>query len=545
MIPVLIRQASGLRTIRIGQRTQCDLELLATGGFSPLTTFMGEADYRSVLTTMRLVSGLPFPIPITLPVDPKDLPHRGETVVLTEEHNRPLALLTVEEIFQRDSREAELVAGTADPKHSLVTEMASWPNTCISGTLRVLGLPEHYDFTALRRTPSETRAILESMGSANVVAFQTRNPMHRVHEELTKRAAAAVDGTLLIQPVVGMTKPGDVDHYTRVRCYKALVDHYYDPNRTLLSLLPLAMRMAGPREAVWHALVRRNYGVNHFIVGRDHASPGSGSDGKPFYGPTDAQDLLRHFEREVGVVMVPFDELLYLPTEGRYARRSEIAPGTETWSISGTQLRENYLAQGKPLPSWFTRPETAEILQQAYRPRTEQGLCIWLTGLPCSGKSTIAEILQVMLLEHGRHVTMLDGDVVRQHLSKGLGFSKEDRIANNLRIAFVAEEIVKHGGIVICPAVSPYDEAREQARAMVGPEGFLLVYVDTPLALCEERDVKGMYAAARAGRIKGFTGVDDPYEVPRKPDVTLRTDTSTAMECAQAVFERLVQGGYV
>ncbi len=541
----MIRESSGRRTIRIGQRAQCDLELLATGGFSPLTTFMGEADYRSVLTTMRLSQGLPFPIPITLPIDPKDVPHRGETVVLTEEHNRPLALLTVEEIFERDPHEAELVAGTSDPKHSLVAEMASWPSTCISGELRVLSLPEHYDFTALRRTPSQTRNILESMGSPNVVAFQTRNPMHRVHEELTKRAAEEVNGTLLIQPVVGMTKPGDVDHYTRVRCYKALVDQYYDPNRTLLSLLPLAMRMAGPREAVWHAIVRRNYGVNHFIVGRDHASPGSGSDGKPFYGPTDAQGLLRHFEREVGVVMVPFDELLYLPTENRYARRSEITPGTETWSISGTQLRENYLAKGKALPSWFTRPETAEILQQAYRPRTAQGLCIWLTGLPCSGKSTIAEILQVMLLEHGRHVTMLDGDVVRQHLSKGLGFSKEDRIANNLRIAFVAEEIVKHGGMVICPAVSPYEEAREEARAMVGPDGFLLVYVDTPLAVCEERDVKGMYAAARAGRIKGFTGVDDPYEVPRKPDLVLATASASAMECAQTVLERLVQGGYV
>lgn len=535
----LVKESGSLRTIRLTQRAQCDLELLATGGFSPLDRFMGQADYQRVIHHMRLEGGLPFPIPVTLPV--QEAPAIGETVVLTDERNTPLALLTVEEVFERDPDEARLVTGTTDPKHPLVAEMAGWPSTYVSGPMRVLHLPSHYDFKELRRTPAETRAALAEMGHGNVVAFQTRNPLHRVHEELTKRAAAEVGGTLLIHPVVGMTKPGDVDHYTRVRCYRALVEHYYDQGSTLLSLLPLAMRMAGPREAVWHAIIRRNHGVNHFIVGRDHASPGLDSQGKPFYGPTEAQDLLRSVEAEVGVKMVPFDELVYLPDEDRYERRDRIPEGATTWSISGTQLREEYLAGGKPMPEWFTRPETAEILRQAYKPKSEQGMCIWLTGLPCSGKSTIAEILQVMLLEQGRTSTILDGDVVRTHLSKGLGFSREDRIANNLRIAFVASEIVKYGGIAICPAVSPFEEAREKAREIVGAEKFLLVYVDTPVEVCEERDVKGMYAAAKAGKIKGFTGVDAPYEVPVGAHLRIKTLKATPLACSQDVYHALFE----
>jgi sulfate adenylyltransferase len=366
-----------------------------------------------------------------------------------------------------------------------------------------------------------------------------------VHEELTKRAIAEVEGVLLLHPSVGMTKPGDVDHYTRVRTYKALAQNYYDPDRIVLSLLPLAMRMAGPKEALWHAIIRRNHGANHMIVGRDHAGPGIDSTGKPFYGPYDAQALVREFEDEVGVTMMPFSELLYLPDEDRYEETSKIPRGTRTATISGTQVREEFLGKGRLLPTWFTRPETAEILAEAYPPRHRQGLCIWLTGLSGSGKSTTAAVLEVLLLEAGRQVTELDGDVVRTHLSKGLGFTREDRDTNILRIGFVASEIVRHGGTVMCAAVSPYRETREAVRAMMDEDQFIEVFVDTPLSVCEQRDVKGMYAKARRGEIKEFTGISDPYEAPLNPEITLDTVGFTPEENARRIMAELARRGFV
>jgi sulfate adenylyltransferase len=423
--------------------------------------------------------------------------------------------------------------------------MHRWGRLNISGPLRVFQLPKHYDFQELRLTPAQTRARLEGFGYANVVAFQTRNPLHRVHEELTKRAAQAVGGVLLLHPVVGLTKPGDVDHYTHVRAYKALATGYYDPHRMLLALLPLAMRMAGPREALWHALIRRNYGANHFIVGRDHAGPGKDSTGKPFYGPYDAQDLLQRYSAELGVQMVPCHELLYLPDEERYEELSRIPSATRTASISGTQVREQYLNQGRLLPDWFTRPEVAEILAETYPPRHRQGVCIWFTGLSGAGKSTTAEVLTVLLLEHGRQVTVLDGDVVRTQLSKGLGFSKEDRDTNIRRIGFVAAEIVRHGGVAVCAAVSPYRATRNYVRTLVGAEHFVEVLVDTPLEVCEARDTKGMYAKARRGEIKGFTGIDDPYEPPESPEITLDTMIHTPEDNARRILEHLLQQGFV
>ncbi|MBI3762227.1 MAG: adenylyl-sulfate kinase, partial [Chloroflexi bacterium] len=363
--------------------------------------------------------------------------------------------------------------------------------------------------------------------------------------ELTKRAAQEVNGVLLLHPVVGMTKPGDVDHYTRVRTYKALADNYYDPSRIVLSLLPLAMRLAGPREALWHALIRRNFGANHLIVGRDHASPGVDSTGKPFYGPYDAQELVERFSTELGMGVVPFTELVYLPEEGRYEEVSKIPAEAQTASISGTQVREQYLNNGKKLPGWFTRPEVAEILAETYPPRHRQGACIWFTGLSGAGKSTTAEVLTVLLLEHGRQVTVLDGDVVRTHLSKGLGFGKEDRDTNIRRIGFVAAEIVRHGGIVICAAVSPYRATRNDARNMVGRDHFVEIFVDTPLEVCESRDTKGMYAKARRGEIKEFTGIDDPYEPPLHAELTLDTVSHSPEENARLILGFLIDKGFV
>jgi sulfate adenylyltransferase len=381
-----------------------------------------------------------------------------------------------------------------------------------------------------------------------VVAFQTRNPLHRIHEELTKRAAAQVKGSLIVHPVVGMTKPGDVDHYTRVRIYKALVENYYDQKSTLLSLLPLAMRMAGPKEALLHAIIRRNHGASHFIVGRDHAGPGKDSTGKLFYGPYDAQEMMKQYEHEIGVKMIPFEELVYLPDQDCYVEAKDVPPGAKTLNISGTQVRDDYLAKGKLLPEWFTRPETAEILREMYPPRHKQGFCIWFTGLSGSGKSATTQVLTSLMLERGREIMVLDGDVVRTHLSKGLGFSKEDRDTNIMRIGFVASEIARASGAVICAAISPYRAARREARKMVG-ENFIEVYMDTPVEICEERDVKGLYAKARQameeGKPMGFTGVDDPYEPPIDPEITLQGYGSTPEENARKVLEYLETQGYI
>lgn len=541
----LIKQAGTYPTIRMTTRQTHDMEMLAVGAFSPLTQFMGQADYRCVLDDMKLSDGTIWPIPVILTIDAETLPKHAEWVTLRDVHNQIMAVMRLEEVFRFNWQEdSEKVYGTTDLKHPMVSEMAGWDGLCIAGEMKVLNLPSYDDFVDLRLTPAETRTKLEAMGNHHVVAFQTRNPMHRVHEELTKLASQQIGGSLLIHPVVGMTKPGDVNHYTRVRIYKALVENYYDHN-TLLSLLPLAMRMGGPREAVWHAIIRRNYGVNHFIVGRDHAGPGNDSAGNPFYGPYDAQTLLKQFESEVGVKMVPFEMMVYLPEEDRYELISQVPEGAKVANISGTEVREDYLAKGVPLPEWFTRKETAQILLDAYPPRFKQGFCIWFTGLSGAGKSTIASKLVNMLQEYGKNPTVLDGDVVRTHLSKGLTFSKEDRDTNILRISFVAGEIVRHSGTVICAAISPYRQARREARKMVMEGHFIEVFVDTPLEVCEERDIKGLYAMARAGELKNFTGIDDPYEEPVEPEITLKTVGISPQENAKKIIEYLIDVGYL
>jgi sulfate adenylyltransferase len=542
----LAQRANELPSLQLSPRSLCDLELLSIGAFSPLDRFMGKADYTRVLEEMRLANGTLFPIPITLPVQDAQFVQNGKDIALRSPQNELLAVMTVEEVFEWDSaREAQLALGTTDVRHPLIAEMASWGKLCISGPLKVLNLPKHYDFSELRKTPAEVRFTLEALGHTNVVAFQTRNPIHRAHEELTKRASEQIDGGLLIHPVVGLTKPGDVDHYTRVRAYKALVQRYYDKNRTVLSLLPLAMRMAGPREALWHAIIRRNYGANYFIVGRDHAGPGKDSEGRPFYGPYDAQNLLQKFESEIGVKMVPFKEIVYLPDEDRFEEQDRVPAGTRIASISGTEVRVDYLGNGKSLPEWFTRPETAAILSTISLPTHHQGFCVWFTGLSGAGKSTIAEILAILLMEHGRQVTLLDGDVVRTHLSKGLGFSKEDRDTNILRIGFVASEIVRHHGLVICAAVSPYRAARNECRSMVGKDRFIEIFVDTPLEVCEQRDIKGMYAKARRGEIKGFTGIDDPYEEPLHSEIRLDTTSCLPEDNARQIVSHLLDKGFL
>ncbi|HEX7331017.1 MAG TPA: bifunctional sulfate adenylyltransferase/adenylylsulfate kinase [Pyrinomonadaceae bacterium] len=542
----IMSRAALLPRLQLKQRNLCDLELLATGAFSPLRKFMGKADYLSVLESMRLADATLFPIPITLPIAPNPNISEGSEIALADEHNDLLAIMRVEEIYEWNrEQEARLAYGTTDPRHPLVAEMENWGELCISGEIKVVHLPKYYDFRRLRLKPTEVRARLTELGHENVVAFQTRNPLHRAHEEMTKRAMQRIDGALLLHPVVGMTKAGDIDHYTRVQSYKALIEKYYDKDSSLLALLPLAMRMAGPREAIWHAIIRRNFGANYFIVGRDHASPGVDSNNQPFYGPYDAQQLLTEHAAEVGVQPLFFSEMVYLTEEKRYEESSLVGQGHRTASISGTKVREDFLQRGRPLPAWFTRPEVAGILSAAHPPRYRQGFCLWFTGLSGSGKSTTADILTIMLLEHGRQVTVLDGDVIRTHLSKGLGFSKEDRETNIRRIGFVASEVVRHGGGVICAAISPYRATRNECRTMVGGDRFCEIFVATPLEVCEDRDPKGMYALAREGKMKGFTGIDDPYEPPHNPEITLDTVNSSAEENAERIISYLVERGFI
>ena len=542
----LLNFASALSRIQLSERAVCDLELLATGAFSPLETFMNCANYERVIDEMRLGNGTLFPVPLTLPVSKGTSFKLDREVALVDSYNNLLAILRVEEAYDwnRD-REAQLVCGTTDSRHPLVAEMNSWGELCITGRLQLLQLPSHYDFKKLRMTAVEVRNKLKQFGRKNVVAFQTRNPLHRAHEEMTRKAAQAVDGALLLHPAVGLTKPGDIDHYTRVRSYQALTELYYDRKSTLLALLPLAMRLVGPREAVWHAIIRRNFGANCFIVGRDHASPGTDSRDRPFYPPYAAQELLAEHASEIGITPLCFSEFVYLPEESRFEEASQVPAGVARVALSGTDVRENYLQPGRRLPEWFTRPEVAEILEGSHPPLHKQGFCLWFTGLSAAGKTTTANILTVKLLEYGRQVTLLDGDVMRTRLSPGLGFSKEDRDANIRRLGYIAAEIVRHRGAIICAAVSPYRTTRNECRSLVGEKRFVEVFVDTPLAVCEARDTKGMYRLARAGKIKNFTGIDDPYEPPIAPEIVIDGALRSPEDNADRIIDYLLEQRFI
>jgi sulfate adenylyltransferase len=530
-------------------RQLCDLELLMNGGFSPLHGFMGQDDYESVCSSMRLADGTVWPVPVVLDVDEEFAGPLGPgaTVALRDHEGVMLAAMHVEEVFRPDrSHEAKAVYGTTSPEHPGVDHLLNRTGPCyVAGSLEGLQLPVHYDFRSRRLTPAQLRAEFDRLGWRRVVAFQTRNPMHRAHQELTLRAAKEVEANLLIQPSVGMTKPGDVDHYTRVRCYEAILGRY--PRSTaMLSLLPLSMRMGGPREAVWHAIIRKNHGCTHLIVGRDHAGPGSDSGGRPFYGPYDAQELLRQHEDGIGVRMVPFRMMTYVEDLDAYLPEDEVPDGVRTLNISGTELRQR-LAEGRDLPEWFTFPEVAHELRRSYPPKHRQGFTVLFTGLSGSGKSTIANVLMVKFLEMGgRPVTLLDGDLVRKNLSSELGFSKEHRDLNIRRIGYVASEITKNGGIAICAPIAPYDSVRKEVRSMIEPRGgFILVHVATPVEVCEARDRKGLYAKARAGIIPEFTGVSDPYEAPADADVEIDTTTTTPEEAAQSILLHLEHEGFI
>ncbi len=543
------RRARDMRSWDLTMRQLCDVELLLNGAFSPLEGFLTEADYNGVVDQMRLVSGVLWPMPITLDVTEEFAAElkTGDSVALRDQEGVLIATLEVADIYRPDkAREAQGVFGTTDEAHPGVRYLMRQAHPVyIGGKLRGVEAPMHYDFRHLRDTPREIRERFRKLGWRKVVAFQTRNPMHRAHQELTFRAAKDVEANLLIQPVVGMTKPGDVDHFTRVRCYEHVLNHYPEQT-TALSLLPLAMRMAGPREALWHALIRKNYGCTHFIVGRDHAGPGVGSDGKPFYGPYDAQDLMKEHTEELDITMVPFRNMVYVEDRAQYMPDDEVDETMRTLNLSGTELRRR-LQEGVDIPEWFSFPEVVAELRRTHPPRHKQGFTVFFTGLSGSGKSTIANALMVKLMEMGgRPVTLLDGDVVRKHLSSELGFSKEHRDLNIQRIGYVASEITKNGGVAICAPIAPYATTRQVVRDMIEPlGGFLEIFVATPLEVCEQRDRKGLYAKARAGIIKGFTGISDPYEEPENPEMRIDTTELTPDLAAHRIIVKLESLGFI
>jgi sulfate adenylyltransferase len=531
-------------------RQLCDLELLMSGGFSPLRGFMNRADYDGVCKDMRLANGTLWPMPITLDVTEdfaKKLTSGTSKIALRDPEGVMLAVLSVEDIWQPDrTAEAKAVFGSTSAAHPGADYAINKSNPWyVGGTVEGVQEPSHYDFRSLRLTPADVRASFGRLGWTKIVAFQTRNPMHRAHVELTMRAAKQVEANLLIHPSVGMTKPGDVDYFVRTRCYQLLLSKY--PHGTVeLAMLPLAMRMGGPREAVWHGLIRKNHGCTHFIVGRDHAGPGKDTDGKPFYGPYDAQELFKKHEKEMGVVMVPFQMMVYLESEDRYIPADEVPQGAKVLDVSGTELRDR-LNNGRDIPAWFTYPEVVQELRRSYPPRHKQGVTIFFTGLSGSGKSTIANALITKFLEMGgRPVTLLDGDLVRKNLSSELGFSKEHRDINIRRIGYVASEITKNGGIAVCAPIAPYEATRKAVRQMIEPfGGFILVHAATSIDVCEQRDRKGLYAKARAGIVKEFTGISDPYEAPTNAEVVIDTAKLSPEEAAQTIILHLEREGFV
>ena len=534
----------------LNDRQLCDCQMILDGSFYPLNRFMTEHDYNHVIEKMRLESGELFPLPIVLDVNEKFSQNLllNEKIILRNKEGFVIAKMIVESIWKPNlEKEAELVYGTVDPLHPGVNFLFQSNNKVyLGGAIEKISMPNYYDYTHYRMSPNDLKIIFKKMGWEKIVAFQTRNPMHRAHVEMTLRAMDQLDANLLIHPVVGVTKSGDINHYTRVRCYEHVLKKY-PKNTVLLSLLPLAMRMGGPREALLHAIIRRNFGCSHFIIGRDHAGPGLDNNGVPFYDPYAAQELVKQFENEVGILVVPFQFMVYVPSKRKYISIDSLDDNIKYETISGTQLREK-IDNGEDIPKWFSYPEVTSELIKSKRSVNKKGLTIFFTGLSGSGKSTLANGLLMKLLEKcNRPVTLLDGDVVRTHLSSELGFSKEHRSLNVQRIGFVASEITKHGGIAICAPIAPYQSDRKINKESISKYGgYIEVFVSTSLEKCEERDSKGLYELARLGKLKKFTGVSDPYEKPKNPDFTINSDGSrTPVSLVNELVKKIYDMGYL
>jgi len=552
----LVRSSDTALELSLNHRQTCDIELILNGGFSPLEGFMTSSQYNGVVNNMHLPDGTIWPMPICLDISEEqalEIEKSGvRQLILRDGEHNPIALMDVEDLWKPNKQiEAEAVFG-GDPEHPAIAYLnGTAKNMYIGGKLHGFQLPPHYDYQHLRQTPAETRALFAAKGWNKIAAFQTRNPMHRAHIELTKQALAFSDDmNLLIHPVVGMTKPGDVDHHTRVKCINSILPTY-PQDRTALSVFPLAMRMGGPREAIWHCLIRKNYGCTHFILGRDHAGPGSNSAGKDFYGPFDARDAAVGVAKETGMSCLSFEMQVYSPEDDCFYASNAVPNGKDgkpkkVLKLSGTEVR-NRLKTGEDIPAWFSYPAVVDILRQAHPPNHKKGLTIFFTGLSGSGKSTIANALCEKLMEvQERRVSILDGDHMRKLVSSELGFSEEHRNLNIRRIGFISSLVARSGGLAIAAPIAPYKVSRDFVRETCSEEGgFMEVYVAASLALCEKRDKKGLYALARKGIIKGMTGVDDPYQEPQNPEIRIETGDLSVAQAVDQVMDYLYAEGYI
>ena len=542
-------EANNYPSLQLSDRHLCDLELVINGGFDPLIGFMAQSDYYSVVSDMRLSDGSLWPMPITLDVDDKFVSKISNTpkITLRDKEGFILAILTIQDIWKPDLEfEAQSVFGTRDTKHPGVHYLLNTSNkNYIGGKIQRVSSPHHYDYQELRHTPDELKSIFKNKNWDKIIAFQTRNPIHKAHFELTTKAMKELNANLLIHPVVGMTKPGDVNHFTRTRCYKHIMKEY-PKSSAFLSLLPLAMRMGGPKEALLHAKIRKNYGCTHLIVGRDHAGPGLDSNNEPFYGPYEAQDILKSYQDELGIEIVPFKFMVFIPKSKAFKAIDDVDQDEEYRTLSGTELRQ-LLDKGKGIPEWFTFRSVAHELERSNPPLTKRGLTVFFTGLSGSGKSTLANGLVTRFLEEGsRPVTLLDGDIVRTNLSSELGFSKVHRSINIKRIGYVASEITKNGGIAICAPIAPYEEDRKINRNIITKEGgYIEIFVNTPLEKCEERDSKGLYALAREGKIKEFTGISDPYEKPIDAEIVVNSSGKNPEILVKEIYEKIINMGFI
>lgn len=538
-----------LPDITLSDHHLCDLELMATGAFSPLEGFMVRADYESVIDRMRLQDDTLWPIPVCLdiPENKANNLEAGQSVALRDPEGFLLAVMHVEDIWKPDKkRESEAVYLTMDLDHPGTRHLFNdVEDYYIGGCIEVISLPLHYDFRQLRKTPIEVRRECQKLGWQRIVGYQTGTVIHQPQYMITLEAMRRAKANLLLMPIVGVIRTEEFDYYTRVRCYKEAVRHY-PPDTNLLSLLPHFLRFAGPREVLLNAIVAKNYGCTHFVVGHDHADPCMDNGHKCIYDTKMLQDILNQCEEDLGISLFSFDEMVYLPYEDEYKFKERVPKGVKTVSLTSQDIRER-IKSGRKIPDWASFPEVLDELRKAYPPPSKQGFTVFCTGLSGAGKSTIAKVLFSKMLEIGdRPVTLLDGDIVRHNLSSELSFSKEHRDINVRRIGFVATEITKNRGIAICAPIAPYDRTRSEIRhAIEAHGGFVEVHVATPLEECEKRDRKGMYAKARAGLIKGYTGIDDPYEIPEAPELSINTTNITPEEAAQEILLFLGQKGYI
>jgi len=537
--------------IVLSQRQQCDLEMLLNGALSPLSGFMTEDEYNSVINNTRLTDGTLWPMLYYLDIDEEQAAdiEIGSQLALRDTEGFMPAILTVESIWRPDKeKEANAIYGILDHQHPGVEYLFDTVKSVyIGGSIKGIQLPFHYDFETLRDTPEELRQHFDKLGWKNIVAFHTSKPMHRVHQEMTMRAAKEANAHILIHPVVGMSKPGDIHYYSRVHCYQA-IKQYYPKSLVALSLLPLAMRMAGPREALMNAIIRQNYGCTHYILGTEHAAPPNVRDKNSvrFYPTGASQDYVKKYENELEIKIIPIKELCYDEERSCFVEKGDRNAHCSSESFSNKRVLEAIL-KSEEIPAWVTYPEVVVEMQKVCPPKKEQGFTLFFTGLSGSGKSTLAKIIYAKFIEEGkRPVTLLDGDIVRHNLSSELGFSRKDRYINVNRIGFVASEITKNKGIAICAPIAPYTAMRRAVRSNIEQYGaFIEIHVATSLKECERRDRKGLYAKARKGIIPEFTGISDPYEEPEKPEIRINTEDVTPIQAAQEIYLYLVREGYL